>query len=90
LLTDRDQDGNTPLHQAAISGHSSMLEGLVEWFTGHSEYSKELEINRQNRSGNTPLHLAFQFDHPEIVKFLVEKGAHQDIQNNAELTALEL
>ena len=88
LLTDPDQNGNTPLHEAVISGHSLMLMALIKKFAKHSSYSNE--INKKNHSGNTPLHLAFQFDHTEIVEFLVKKGADTRIKNNAQMTALEL
>jgi len=88
LLTDPDQDCNTPLHQAVILGHSSMLKDLVEWFAKSSGCGKE--INKKDHSGNTPLHLAFQFDHPEIVKFLVKRGADITIKKDAQLTASEL
>jgi len=83
-----DQDGNTPLHEAVISGHSSMLGALVKIFAGNRAYSNE--INKKNHSGNTPLHLAFQFDHVEIVELLVKEGADLTIKNNAQLTASEL
>ena len=88
LLTDPDQDGNTPLHQAVIYGSWSMLKCLVEWFTEHSEYSKE--INKKNHSGNTPLHLAVKFDHLDIFELLVENGADQSIENKDQMTASEL
>jgi len=88
LLTTPNQNGNTPLHEAAISGHSPMLMALVKKFAEHSAYSNE--INKKNHSGNTPLHLAFQFDHMEIVDLLVRKGADTTIKNNAEITVLEL
>jgi len=88
LLTLQDQDGNTPLHEAAISGHSSMTKALVTRFAGYRECSDE--INKKNHAGNTPLHLAFQFDHAVIVELLVEEGADATIKNNAELTASEL
>ena len=88
LLTDLNQNGNTPLHEAAISGHSPMLVALIKKFARHSAFSNE--INKKNRLGNTPLHLAFQFDHTEIVDLLVRKGADTTIKNNAKLTALEL
>ena len=88
LLTSPDKNGNTPLHEAAISGHSPMLDALVKTFTGDTAYSNE--INKKNHSGNTPLHLAFQFDHSEIVELLVKNGADTTIKNNAQITALEL
>ena len=88
LLADTDQDGNTPLHGSAISGHSAMLKDQVREWRGDGACSNE--VNRKNHFGNTPLHLAFQFDHPEIVNLLVEEGADLTIKNNAQLTALEL
>ena len=88
LLTDSDQDGNTPLHGTAISGHSSMLRDLIKKLKEDRMFSNA--VNKTNNSGNTPLHLAFQFDHPEIVDLLVKGGADQTIKNNAQLTASEL
>ena len=88
LLTGADKNGNTPLHEAAISGHSPMLNALLNKFTGDTAYSNE--INKKNHSGNTPLHLAFQFDHPEIVELLVKNGADTTIKNNAQISTLEL
>ena len=88
LLTDPDEDGNTPLHGAAISGHSFMLNDLVKELRKGRVCSDE--VNKKNHAGNTPLHLAFQFDHPEIVDLLVEAGADRTIKNNAQLTASEL
>jgi len=87
-LTYPDSDGNTPLHEASISGHLSMLKALVKKFREDKRYSNE--INKKNHSGNTPLHLAFQFDHTQIVEFLVKKGADTTIKNNAQMTAVEL
>jgi len=88
LLTDLDKNGNTPLHEAAISGHSSMLKALVKKFREHKAYSNE--INKKNHLGNTPLHLAFQFDHMEIVELLVKQGGDATTKNNAQMTTLEL
>jgi len=88
ILTNPDEDGNTPLHQAAIFGHSPMLEGLLGKFAGDTVYSKE--INMKNKYGNTPLHLAVQFDYPDMVDFLARSGADIKIQNKGGLTATEL
>jgi len=88
LLTDPDKDGNTPLHQATIFGHSPMLKGLVEKFTGDTAYSKA--INMENNCGNTPLHLAVQFDYPDMVEFLAKNGADITIPNKIGLTATAL
>ncbi|PUU77231.1 ankyrin repeat-containing domain protein, partial [Tuber borchii] len=83
-----DQDGDTPLHEAARSGHSSMLRALIKELRVQRVCSNE--INKTNHCGNTPLHLAFQFDHPEIVDLLIKEGADLTIMNNAQLTASEL
>ena len=88
ILTNPDEDGNTPLHQAAIFGHSSMVGGLVEKFIENTAYSKE--INRQNNYGNTTLHLAVQFDYPDMVEFLAKNGADMIIPNNSGFTATKL
>ena len=88
LLTDPDQEGNTPLHGAARSGHSSMLRDVIKKLKGNSLCCNE--VNKTNHSGNTPLHLAVQFDHSEIVDLLVKAGADLTIKNNAQLTASEL
>ena len=88
LLTDPDRDGNTPLHEAARSGHSSMLRDVIKQLKGDNLYCNE--VNKTNHSGNTPLHLAVQFDYPEIVNLLAKEGADLTIKNNSQLTALEL
>ncbi|KAG0633366.1 hypothetical protein HOY80DRAFT_1006060 [Tuber brumale] len=90
LLTAPGQFGNTPLHEAAISGHILMLAGLVEKFATPEYRAYSGQINQQNHFGDTPLHLAVQFDHPDIVKFLVENCANLTIKNCRGVTALGL
>ncbi|KAG0133872.1 hypothetical protein HOY82DRAFT_639166 [Tuber indicum] len=90
LLTAPDEHGNTPLHEAAISGHILMLAGLVEKFATPKYKAYSDQINQRNKFGDTPLHLAFQFDHPDIVKFLVENHADLAITNSQGLTASKL
>ena len=90
LLTAPDQNSNTPLHTAAISGHWLMLAGLVKKFTTPEYKACSDEINKKNHHGNTPLHLAFQFDHPGMVEFLSRNGADPSIRNSDQMTAFEL
>ena len=90
LLTKQDRNGNTPLHEAVISGHWLMVVGLVEKFATPECKAYCNQINKQNLCGNTPLHLAFQFDHPEIVEFLFNSGADPTIKNCAQMSAPEL
>ncbi|KAG0634628.1 hypothetical protein HOY80DRAFT_1097671 [Tuber brumale] len=90
LLIAPGQYGNTPLHEATISGHRPMLEALVRKFKtlGYKTYSDQ--INKKNKFGDTSLHLAFQFDYPDIVEFLVKNHADQTIKNRRGMTALKL
>ncbi|KAG0133854.1 hypothetical protein HOY82DRAFT_603315 [Tuber indicum] len=90
LITTLGQYDNTPLHEAAISGHRPMLQGLEKIFRklGPETYSEQ--INKQNEFGDTPLHLAVRFDHPDIVDFLVKNRADHTIRNRDGVTPLEL
>ncbi|PUU84174.1 hypothetical protein B9Z19DRAFT_447317 [Tuber borchii] len=47
LLTYADQDGNTPLHQAAISGHWPMLESLVKRFASPEYWGALVKLTRK-------------------------------------------
>jgi len=89
-LTAPNQNSNTPLHEAAISGHWLMLAGLVKKFITPEYRGCSDEINKKNQQGNTPLHLALQFDHPGMVEFLSKNGADPSIKNSDRMTALEL
>jgi len=90
ILTAPDQNGNTPLHGAVISGHLPMLVCLVEKIATLGCKARSKEINKQNHHGNTPLHLALQFDHPDMVEFLSRNGANLSIKNGDQLTTPEL
>ncbi|KAG0133868.1 hypothetical protein HOY82DRAFT_639146 [Tuber indicum] len=90
LLTAPGQYGNTPLHEAAISGHKPMLAGLLKKFATPEYKDYSGQINKQNHFGDTPLHLAFRFDHQDIVEFLVKNHADLTIKNGSGATASEL
>jgi hypothetical protein len=90
LLTAPDGDGNTLLHDAAISGHVRMLEGTIKKLAISKDSTDLRAINRKNNAGNTALHLAVQFDHPDIEILLLDNGADPTIKNNAQVTALEI
>lgn len=59
----RDDNGQTPLHQAAAHGAEN---GLIEFLLG------AYGLNVRDRSGMTPLHLAAQNGHQSTVQCLVE------------------
>ncbi|KAG0634634.1 hypothetical protein HOY80DRAFT_1097687 [Tuber brumale] len=90
LLTALGKYGNTPLHEAAISGHSLMLQGLVKKFKELGPEIYSTQINKKNKFGDTPLHLAVRFDHLDIVDLLVKNHANCSIRNNHGVTASEL
>ena len=89
-LTKQDQNGNTPLHKAVISGHLPMVVSLIGKLATPEYKAYSNQINQQNSSGNTPLHLAIQFDHTEIAEFLVKNGADPTIKNCAHVSSSEL
>ena len=90
LLTKQDQNGNTPLHEAVISGHFPVVVSLVGKFATPEYKAYSNQINQHNPCGNTPLHLAIQFDHPEIAEFLFKNGADPTIKNCAHVSSSEL
>jgi len=59
-----DNEGITPLHDAALNGH---LE-VVQWLVMHGAV-----INQINRDGDTPLALAVSNGHLEVVQWLQEQ-----------------
>jgi ankyrin repeat protein len=77
----KNNDGNTPLHLAAIYGTPEIVANLI---------SKGADVDSKNNNGNTPLHLAAIHGTPEIVANLIEKRARVDSKNNNESTPLHL
>ena len=66
----RDERGFTPLHCAAMGGHSEPLRQLLE-------AGAELEARNISMFGvsSTPIHLAAAHGHLDAVRLLVESGA---------------
>ncbi|VUC37105.1 unnamed protein product [Clonostachys rosea] len=77
----RDDQGNTPLHQAAMRGLKA--EAM-------SEIQNGADLNATNKDGNTPLHLAAQARHGKVASLLVKLGARTDISNKDGDTPLHL
>ncbi|KAG7522037.1 ankyrin repeat domain-containing protein 27 isoform X1 [Solea senegalensis] len=59
-------DGFTPLHVAALHGHSMLATQLIR----HGA-----NVNARNNQSATPLHLASQNSHVQVVRFLLECNA---------------
>ncbi|KAK9952727.1 hypothetical protein ABG768_018534 [Culter alburnus] len=72
-------DGFTPLHVAALHGHTA----LVSLFTRHGA-----NINARNNLSATPLHLACQNSHIQVVSALLECNAKLNKKDHYGNTAL--
>ena len=67
MLTQTDNDKNTPLHLAAeYNDNPDVIIALVE---------ADANVNERDRNGNTPLHDAVKFiDNPGVINILLELG----------------
>ena len=66
----RDNDGNTPLHYAALFGDITAMNYLV---------GMNAKVNQPNSRGETPLILAVHRRDPSLVRALMEAGADPKI-----------
>jgi len=66
-------DGLTPLHFAALRGHTSICQLLLEGGEGHACQGGCPDV--QDHSGETPLMLATKHGHHEVVKVLLAPPA---------------
>ena len=79
----RDNDGNTPLHIAALCGREEVVRELI---TGY-----KCPVNCVSSDGRTPLHLAAWKGHTSVVRLLLEKlGANAFCIDKNGDTALDL
>ena len=62
----KDDDGWTPLLDAATFGHKEIVELLI---------TKGADVNAKTEEGETPLHTAVSNDHKEIIELLIKEGA---------------
>ena len=65
-ITGKDNDGNTPLHLAALNCNLDRVKSLL---------NKGAEVRAKNLVGQTPLHHATHGGNLEIVQLLVFQGA---------------
>lgn len=69
-LQQDEWSGTTPLHFAALGGHSHVCEVLLG--------QKDAVVDVRDRGGLRPLHLAAEQGHLEACMALLEAGAHPD------------
>jgi ankyrin repeat protein len=70
LINATDSYGNTPLHKAALFGHTNAVRLLLE---------KGANIDSQNKGQETPLHLAGFTGDKKTYDLLLKEGAKTDI-----------
>ena len=77
----RFDDGQTPLHLAAISNHLAITEYLLQ---------NSADTKVQDSSGATPLHEAVRYGNLEIAKLLLNSGANINARDNIGKTPVML
>ncbi|KAM9331854.1 transient receptor potential cation channel subfamily A member 1b [Pholidichthys leucotaenia] len=83
VLSERDENGATPLHHAAAGGHITLIQ-FITTVTGSEE------LNSYDEQGNTPLHWAVEGNKVESCKALMDLGADPNILNVALLSPLHM
>jgi ankyrin repeat protein len=78
-VDEQDKDGWFALMVAAIHGHTTVVEALVQ---------AGARIDLQDKGGGTPLMAAAFYDRTAIAEALVKAGAQLDLQNTDGMTAL--
>ncbi|KAM6940558.1 ankyrin repeat domain-containing protein 49 [Xenentodon cancila] len=76
-----DEDGYTPLHRAAYSGHADVVSALL---------ASGSKVNPRTIDGWTPLHSACRWSHVAVASRLLQNGAELNAQTNGGLTPLHL
>ncbi len=77
----RFDDGQTPLHLAAIMGHNAIAKYLLE---------NDADTTVQDSSGATPLHEAVRYGNVEIARALLNSGADVNAKDNLGKTPVML
>ncbi|GFT59936.1 hypothetical protein NPIL_499291 [Nephila pilipes] len=72
-------EGNTPLHIAAVFGHTKVIETLIKLGA---------DVDFKNKEGNTPLHIAAIHGKLDVIEMLLEAGANINSDNHKRITPL--
>lgn len=78
MLSRNNKAGNTPAHMAASAGHLGCLQVLAV---------ADAAIDEPGKEGKTPLMLALDRQDMPVTRFLLEKGARLDAQDESGLSA---
>ena len=77
----QSDEGESPLHMAAINGNSAAVHVLIE---------AGADINARHKYGATPIHGAAINGNPAVAKKLIDAGADVRVRNNDGNTPLHL
>jgi ankyrin repeat protein len=78
-INKKDNYGWTPLHEAAIYGHTATISVLLD---------RGADTNAKNNHGGTPLHEAAKSTHTETISALLDRGADINEKDNDGWTPL--
>ena len=81
LASERDDDGDTPLHYAAALGNADLVSFLID---------KGAKLELQGAERKTPLHLASMNDRRDAAAALLKRGAAIEARDDYQRTALIL
>ena len=65
-MNEKNQNGQTPLHDACFSGHTTTAVALIK---------RGASVNEKDQYRRTPLHFACIFNHTATAVALIERGA---------------
>lgn len=81
LRSQGDNDGNTPLHEAAGENKVDFLKCYLNlWIDG---FYRPCDVDVRNGKEETPLHKAAQNGHIEAARILLQQNASVDARDNA-------
>lgn len=72
LWNQMDEEGNTPIHWAAVGGHEEIVKILLD---------AGCDIEIKSHDGFTPLHSVAQEDHENVLQLLLDRGADINARN---------
>ncbi|XP_075665022.1 protein ACCELERATED CELL DEATH 6-like [Castanea sativa] len=88
FVTEKNSNGDLPLHVAASAGNVQIVEHLVKWSDKHlKDHCNCVPLVEKNMEENTPLHLALikkVAKYNKVAKFLVEKCPEVSFYPNKE------
>jgi len=79
LVFSKDDNGDTPLHNAAITGHKAVAEFLV---------ANKADVNAKDNIGLTPLHCAALTRQKDMAEFLLANKADVNAEDKEGNTPL--